>query len=304
MLFALIYGAGFLVVCLHHAQFGIAELSLIKVRVLSAGFIFLLLTAIPTVTAARLFRYFKLDSTQAIAIQSKPEDRPYQQATLLLCAYIAAVFMASASSSLIFVPEFTKPRGLEPWSFIGLLAISAGLAPMLGRYFPEHPRKCLVLTVCLTPLLGFLVYRCLGLGCLFLSLWYYACTVATYLVRGAIRKPQILRTFEVERYIFLPIVLIGSFAVWIYGNVRPEYGGGAPIPIQLYVTPEGAKVLGAESASVWLVEETDFGFYVLRSRDQKESLLLPRTLIRGVEFSGDHAGESAQKKTTSPATPR
>src|ERR1035437_2748859 len=53
--------------------------------------------------------------------------------------------------------------------------------------------------------------------------------------RGSVGSSPIIRTNS---------LLIGSFAVWIYGGVKPEFGGGAPAFIQLYVTPEGAKVLG------------------------------------------------------------
>ena len=51
---------------------------------------------------------------------------------------------------------------------------------------------------------------------------------------------------------------------------------------------------------MWLVEETDYGLYVLRSREQKKALLLPRSLIRGVEFGGE--GDVSQQKKAAPQT--
>lgn len=74
VLFALSYGAGFVIVTLHHSQFGIAEFSLLRVRVLAAGVLFIALSLLPIIVAARVFGIFGLDSERAVPIKHKPGD--------------------------------------------------------------------------------------------------------------------------------------------------------------------------------------------------------------------------------------
>jgi hypothetical protein len=60
LLVTAIYGRGFLIVALHHSEFGIFEFDFLKARVLPAGVLFILLTGVPAVAAARVFRILGL----------------------------------------------------------------------------------------------------------------------------------------------------------------------------------------------------------------------------------------------------
>lgn len=288
MLFALTYGAGFIVLSLHHAQFGVVELSLLKIRVLSAGVIVLMLTLLPVVAAGRVFGYFDLGSRSAVVIESSPEHQPLQQIVLVIGMYAVAVGLALTSSTFLLVNDMEpESGGTSLWWLLLMIPIMLGFAPAIAHYFPDHPRKCLAAVLGVMPVLAFCVHQSFGMNSLSLSMWYYACCVATYAIRIGVREQGWLRNFEIERHIGIPLGLLAAFSVFVYGKVKPELGGGSPIPVQVYVNSEGANVLGGESATAWLIEQTDYGFYLLRQRGERKALLLPRSLIRVVEFRVD-----------------
>src|ERR1017187_5971609 len=55
---AVVYGAGFLIVAIHHAQYGIAQFDPLKPKIFSTGIVFILLTGLTTMAAFRMFHIF------------------------------------------------------------------------------------------------------------------------------------------------------------------------------------------------------------------------------------------------------
>jgi hypothetical protein len=45
---AVVYGTGFLIVAIYHAQYGIAQFDFLKPKIVSTGIVFVLLTTLPT----------------------------------------------------------------------------------------------------------------------------------------------------------------------------------------------------------------------------------------------------------------
>ena len=71
VLLAIIYAAGFLIVILHHAQYGIAEFNPLKPKIFSAGILFGLLFAAPAVAGYRFYVTPK-QSTEGSIEKTKP----------------------------------------------------------------------------------------------------------------------------------------------------------------------------------------------------------------------------------------
>ena len=57
LLVGIAYVAGFVIVTLHHAQYGIGEISLLRARVFSAGILFGSFVALPLAISARVHGY-------------------------------------------------------------------------------------------------------------------------------------------------------------------------------------------------------------------------------------------------------
>jgi hypothetical protein len=69
---------------------------------------------------------------------------------------------------------------------------------------------------------------------------------------------------------------------------------------------------GAAKSRVWLIDETDVGFYVIRSKDAKKAIFLPRNTIATVYFGEEpeqlkveppRALEKPQQQNSPPAKP-
>ena len=53
---AVVYGAGFLIVAVHHAQYGVAQFDPLKPKIFSTGVVFFLLVAGASIAAFRVFQ--------------------------------------------------------------------------------------------------------------------------------------------------------------------------------------------------------------------------------------------------------
>jgi hypothetical protein len=287
------YGAGFVIVTLHHAQFGVAELSLLKVRVLAAGVLFMVLTLLPVIAAARTYGMFGLGGPHIVEVRHKPEDRHLHEITIALGLYLSSFGLALATSILFDDEPSVPPR----WAFFVILPAMFWFAPLIGRLFETHPRKCAALNALVMVGLGSVGTVAWGFSFLIRTLWFYACCLSTLLMRDSLRQPGFFKRVELERFVAVPLGLILLFSVFVYGTANPKFGGGAPVPVLLHVTPEAAKLLGGEAVSLWLIDQTDYGFYFLRRREDKKAILLPRSSIRAVEFnSAPQSNQQPSKK--------
>ena len=83
------------------------------------------------------------------------------------------------------------------------------------------------------------------------------------------------------------IPMISVYASYIYGKIKPEYGGGAPIPVTLHVVTLGNEN-SAGTINTSLVDETEHGFYAVNSGEHK-AFYLPRSTVTKIEFIGNKA---------------
>ena len=72
------------------------------------------------------------------------------------------------------------------------------------------------------------------------------------------------------------------YSAKIYGNVKPHFGGGAPIPIVMYFGAKNA-ISQSETAEMMLVEETDYGYYVAVP-NAETAFFIRRDLVTSLVF--------------------
>jgi len=73
--------------------------------------------------------------------------------------------------------------------------------------------------------------------------------------------------------------------------VPPAFGGGAPLPATIQFTEKGP--LGdTQEIGAWLIDETDMGFYILRAKDAKKAMFIPRRYVRAIYFGNEILQES------------
>jgi len=71
VIFAVVYGIGFLVLSIHHARFGMEATEPFKPKVFSAGVLFVLLAGVPCVAMARLLAMFGLRMRRTYTVVGK-----------------------------------------------------------------------------------------------------------------------------------------------------------------------------------------------------------------------------------------
>jgi hypothetical protein len=294
---ALTYVAGFVVVNLHHGQFGIVELSLLKARVVAAGVLFGVLTLIPVMFLTRIHGLLAPRPTSALP-NGTNDDGPI--GTLIRRLELYPQCVALALPFIMLFEQGGSEKTGTPWG-TGLVFISCSLLATFSRRLANirtRPRVHLavvgvgVLGVVWMLARGFTIY---SRGFFATSVWFYGCALVALGLRGMWLQREELRTVDWEQMVGTALVALVLFSETIYGNVRARFGGGAPVPLSLYLSSDAPPLFGSAPAELWLVEETDQGFYVLRSRVAKAVVFVPRGLVRAAEFR-ELDGESVKSQ--------
>ena len=105
-IFAVIYGAGFLIISIHHGRLGMLAVEPFKAKIFSAGLLFALLTGIPCIGMARTMGLFGL---RRPAIQVVESHIVYVYISWALDFWWIEVGLRLASS-ILFVPLELYPR--------------------------------------------------------------------------------------------------------------------------------------------------------------------------------------------------
>jgi len=277
-----VYAAGFLVVTLHLERFGVAELSFLRPHIFLAGILFVFLSALPVYSALQLWGYIGPARTVV------PGGRPITRLTLykldLAIGFYAWCYVLGSSSFLLFEGNpFKHYWGVEV-AVIPTFMLLAGA--ILGHWFYDrHPFKFILNTLLAVAALVVIVLYCYDRTFFLLTLWYYIVGVGTLAHLGIARDPISRGAFRWELITFYVLSLILFYSLKIYGGIKPQLGGGAPVPAVIYVSPK-TPIFPSESAEILLLDETDKGYYVLLQSDQKSAYFIRRDLVTALRFRG------------------
>jgi len=292
LLVGIAYVAGFVIVTLHHAQYGIGEISLLRARVFSAGILFGLFVVLPLAVSARIHGYFGFSSSTGLTIETNPGDESIGTTIVDIAMYGTCLALALATSVL-----FDDQEPKHSWWQSLLTVLSLGGLFFVHRFIKGHPRKCALVVMLFMMGAGWGAIVTRGETFFLRSVWFYVCALAAKGLQKLTSDYGKWRGFEWERYIGIFVSLVLFFSTFVYGHAKFQFGGGAAIPIRLYLT-SGANIESlTDQAQAFLVEETDTGFYILKSAKDKTSYFLPRALIRALEFNPtDAVNKSVQAK--------
>lgn len=280
-----LYIFGFIIVTAFDASYGISDFSLFRTKVIAVGCLFVFLLALPVVVAFRTFKILGLGRRVVYATKiSKPENMPFLMVDIATSLPFTCTGLLVVPLGFLYVTPFRLgDRGFI--SYILVAAVYATSAILSRDRFDKHPTLFLCISLIITTGYFVVLYRYADRELFWLVVWLSSVSFVTVAVWYWMRNPEEIRTTEWERLLlFLIPVIFGVYALKLYPKIKPQYGGGAPVPIVLHLTRK-LPVFDSETVPVSLVDETEQGYYVLRGSDK--AVFVARGLVEEVEFLRD-----------------
>jgi hypothetical protein len=296
-LLAGVYAAGFLVVTFRLGEFGVLDLNPFRPQIFLAGALFIVLIAIPAFVALKIIGLIPMDRVESAGMKPVQRKGLYRFASYV-GFYTIALGLAGFSGAALLSGSscFSETR----WSFplLGLMTLSV-LISILSRYHFDRFWYLLIPGLLGCQIALFSVLRSdAGKSCFWLTNWFYVAGIATFLLHSTWQK---LKAGSEVPWEYLPVyflALVSLYSTKLYPAIRPQVGGGAPRPVVLYgagLTP----VTDCASANVFLIDETDNGYYLLLRPDDKSGYFIRRETVKAMKF-GLAANQQAAAKSPVP----
>jgi hypothetical protein len=278
----LVYLFGFIIVSVFDATYGIANFSFFRAKVIGVGLLFVVLVGIAMLVTFRMFAFFGLtpEHQGPAGIVVTPENR------LFAITYVGVSIpfaCAALTWPLVFVfakyPHWTG-KGLGLWVFLSMLV--AATQVFLKKWHDTHPFLLVLLAALCAAALLIVLFRYTDRAIFWFTIWLSAVSAFTVNISLKIHKPEEARKVEWERSFMtvIPVVFF-LYAAKVYPNIRHELGGGSPVPVVLHFTKK-LPVFNSESISVFLIDETEDGYYVTHGSDK--AIFIAHNLVEEVEF--------------------
>ena len=122
---------------------------------------------------------------------------------------------------------------------------------ILGHWFYDrHPFKFIVNTLLAVTALVIIVFYCYDRTFFWLTLWYFLIGSGTLDFLYIVRDPISRGAFRWELGVFYVLGLICFYSLTIYGGLKAQLGGGAPVPAVIYVSPPKHPIFPSEAAEI------------------------------------------------------
>ncbi|HXY79562.1 MAG TPA: hypothetical protein VEI08_02895 [Candidatus Bathyarchaeia archaeon] len=273
-----VYAAGFLVVSLYNASFGFSELSPFKSKILAAGAWCLLLVAVPTYAALRIYRHDgTLTWSQGMA----------RAAVASLSFYIACVGLTLASMYLFEFPASLShlKRDVVTSVVYGILWVAGIQSITFGwkNFMTQPPKVALFCCGILISLAGLDISSALHFSSGTIRLWFFGVGAVAALVDRNARDAKRRLEHDWAREALFLLFGFSAFPVFVYPHIKSGWGGGVPVPVTICFS-SASTISPGQQIPTRLLDESDAGFYVLDEASSK-AVFIPRGSVGAVYFS-------------------
>ncbi|MGA1986330.1 MAG: hypothetical protein ABSG72_08670 [Candidatus Sulfotelmatobacter sp.] len=121
-------------------------------------------------------------------------------------------------------------------------------------------------------------------------IWFYIVGV-TFLWLYNLWNSSTSKTFDWERQAFSLLGLALFFALFLYGNIRSIYGGGAPIRVDV-IFNRPTSFSPSTTTNGFLVDQDSHGYYIVHQKEEKEAHFIPRDAVAEIVFHGENYEKS------------
>jgi hypothetical protein len=282
---ALIYGLGFIILTFHDAKYGVAQFSAFRARILLVGFVFI--TVVTSAAAAQHYSLLHFPSLEPIMKDTEPKRRIHREIILAAAFVYTAELISSALSNFLFhaLPAQKTVTVTPLWRSIATLSsYLVGLIIILslvGTFYLKKPKlaACLAILAFAMAVTSFLLSPFRNSPSNYLTIILFLVGWQTTWIKALNNPIAYFLDYRVWQF---PLIILWLYISQVFGALPPRWGGGQPIPIQLFQNaPAPWSMSNPEDAL--LLDETDQGLYVLLSPTGK-AYFVPRGNIASMFF--------------------
>ncbi len=264
-----IYICGFLIISLHHAQFGFLPTNPFRPRILSAGAWFVTFVGLPA----------------AISLAYKREDLTwFNIGRNVWTIWISCAVISNGSQYLFQIDEYLK-RPAPTWEIVllgaGIILVVLALNWKKLPAYLAVTASILLVSYSLQQDIRELANHRFHSNAI--TTWAFVIALLSVIEKKI--QPQYHGYKNVSRLLALSLVALSVFAYYYYPKLKASWGGGSPIEITVLFSKD-SPVAAGQAVPAELIDESDSGFYIVANGDLK-AMFLPRGAISAILFSKD-----------------
>jgi hypothetical protein len=276
------YTFGFLVIAIHNASYGFAQVNPFKSKVLAAGALFMLLTVLPYVSAREIFSHKQTLAKAQRSARWIVAASSYYLACISLSFAIMGFYASTPPK-----PSPIKARWFGLSETVLFVALYIGLTIFLTyawHSYESRPRKILWIGVgLLAPLLLNTVYHAQTSTFALSAAWFFGVGILGVVLEYFLTDLEGKRRRNWSSLVVWAAGAVALFPTTVYREIKYSWGGGSPIDVVVYLSRD-SRVLPGQQLEGELLDESDSGIYVAQ-RGQSKAIFIPRVAVAAMYFS-------------------
>jgi hypothetical protein len=162
---------------------------------------------------------------------------------------------------------------------------------LCGLKFRKYPYVCGI--VCLILIAagaaGIIVFREWKFG--MIVVWFLLVGNAAVYIERDFREANHLRNVTWHWVLLYALSTFIFFSRELYPRIAPSLGGGQPVTA-VFQFSSPSPIDGKSTNQLWLLDEVDTGYYVLRDPNEHKAIFVSRGLVTAIYFDADQAASS------------
>jgi hypothetical protein len=259
----LVVGCGFLSLTVYHASLGIPQTSFLRPKIVSTGLLLVVFAASGLVPAIFYAAH-------------KPKfEGTFKEKFINNLLTVEAYLLGVVAASSIYIRPFLGGWGDvlgNKLKWFGLI----GIVPAFISAYPAKQWPWWAYVLRFAVMVASISYGLIRLGDSPLAIligWLVWCGYAVYFARFVFRLPD---RFNYLYSVMTVVGIVSVFGANIYPRISPTLCGGAPVPATITFSEKQPPLGSSPQLKVWLVDETDAGYYFLQTKDAKKAVYIPR----------------------------